>query len=42
LLNRLGDAGVELMQEFPEEVILTRDGELISFSDSYIAERNLA
>jgi peptidoglycan/xylan/chitin deacetylase (PgdA/CDA1 family) len=42
LLSRLSDAGVELMQEFPEEVILTRDGKLVSFSDTYVAERSLA
>jgi peptidoglycan-N-acetylglucosamine deacetylase len=42
LLSRLSDSGVEFMQKFPEEVILTRNGKLISFSDSYVAERNLA
>lgn len=42
LISRLSDAGVELMQEFPEEVILTRDGKLVSFSDTYVAERSLA
>lgn len=40
LLDRLGDAGVEFTQEFPEKVILTRDGELVSLLDTYVAERN--
>ncbi|WP_172169046.1 polysaccharide deacetylase family protein [Paraburkholderia elongata] len=41
LLDRLVDAGVEFTQEFPEEVILTRDGEPVSLWDTLVAERNL-
>jgi hypothetical protein len=40
LLDRLDDAGVEFSQEFPEEVIMTRDGEPVSLLDTYVAERN--
>jgi peptidoglycan/xylan/chitin deacetylase (PgdA/CDA1 family) len=40
LLGRLDDAGVEFTQEFPEGVIMTRDGELASLLDAYVAERN--
>jgi peptidoglycan/xylan/chitin deacetylase (PgdA/CDA1 family) len=40
LLNRLNDAGAEFTQEFPEEVILTRDGQPVSLLHTYVAERN--
>jgi peptidoglycan/xylan/chitin deacetylase (PgdA/CDA1 family) len=40
LLDRLDDAGVEFSQEFPEEVIMTRDGEPVSLLDTYVAERH--
>ncbi|CAB3807652.1 Peptidoglycan-N-acetylglucosamine deacetylase [Pararobbsia alpina] len=39
LLDRLGDSGVTITQDFPDEVILMRDGSPVSLPDSYIAER---
>jgi len=39
LLDRLENEGVELVQSFPEEVVLIRDGELTSLKPSHVAGR---
>ncbi len=39
LLDRLENDGVELVQSFPEEVVLIRDGELTSLKPSHVAGR---
>jgi peptidoglycan/xylan/chitin deacetylase (PgdA/CDA1 family) len=38
LLDRLADLGVEWRQEFPESVVMTRDGETINLPDAYVAD----
>ncbi|WP_210208598.1 polysaccharide deacetylase family protein [Rhodoplanes roseus] len=37
-LDRLDDLGVELRQDFPDDVVLTRAGLPVSLSDAYIAD----
>jgi peptidoglycan-N-acetylglucosamine deacetylase len=39
LLERLSGLGVVWRQDFPESVIMTRDGETINLPDAYVADR---
>jgi peptidoglycan/xylan/chitin deacetylase (PgdA/CDA1 family) len=39
LLSRLDDLGVEFRQDFPDAVILTRNGCEVSMTDAYLGER---
>jgi len=39
LLDRLAAAGVEIVQDFPDDVILTRDGATVSLEPGHVAGR---
>jgi peptidoglycan-N-acetylglucosamine deacetylase len=39
LLDRLSTRGVAWRQDFPDSVVMTRDGETINLPDAYIADR---
>ena len=38
LLDRLSGRGVAWRQDFPESVVMTRDGETINLPDAYVAD----
>jgi hypothetical protein len=39
LLDRLGQAGVEIVQDFPDHVVLTRGGATASLTPEHVAGR---
>jgi hypothetical protein len=40
LLDALAEQGIEIVQSFPEEVVLIRDGEPVSLKPSHVAGRS--
>lgn len=40
LLDRLTQARVAFVQDFPDEVVMTRGGRVVSLQDAYVAERS--
>ena len=38
LLQRLNDLGVNYEQDFPESVVLTREGQTVNLSPTYVSD----